>query len=471
MIPKSDTKEVIVFYSLIFCIALFLILAVGITGYIIKEENLLHDRIYPNVYIDNIPVGKLTKKEAASRFTQRTDRHYNETITILYKNDPVATLSGQKLGVHQNVEDVVERAYLIGRVTHLPSRISQKILTLFNKKKYNFETQLTYNKESLSEFITAEEKEYNKPAKNALFKFENNRVATFKVEENGVVINSVDLLIDIEKKIADWQTKPKNETVVLTDKILKPEITLAKSNDLGIEELVAVGKSNYAGSHEERIHNVSLATSRFNGVLIPKDGIISFNDIVGDISQGTGFVQAYVIKGGKTVLGDGGGVCQVSTTLFRAALNAGLPILERTAHAYRVGYYENDAKPGFDATVYGPTVDLKIKNNTPGSLLIQTEVDHTTGNVFFRFYGKRDGRQVYISPGTLTDVSPPPDPIHQDDPTLKKGVVKQVDFAAWGGKAAFSYKVSSPDPNIAFEKTFYSNFRPWQAVYLVGQAD
>lgn len=471
MIPKSRRKEVIVLYSFIFLIALFLVVGVSIAGFIIKEEKSLQQRIYPNVYIDHVLVGRKTKAEASSLFSKRADELDKLTITVVYKDEPIATVSGKQMGVHRNVDDVVERAYLIGRVKHIPSRVLQKLKTLFNRDRFDFVTQLTYDKNSLSDFITIQEDKYNRPAKDALFKFENERVVNFRIEEDGVKINSEKLLSDIENRIIYWKKNPKNETVTLTAQALKPQITLAKSNQFGIEELVAVGKSNYAGSIPERIHNLTLATSKFNGVLVPKDGTISFNDIVGDISSNTGYKPAYIIKAGKTVLGDGGGVCQVSTTLFRAALQAGLPILERTAHAYRVGYYENDAKPGFDATVYGPTVDLKVKNNTPGYLLIQAEVDHATGNVFFRFYGKKDDRQIYISPGILTDVSPPPDPKYEDDPNLKKGVTKQIDFAAWGGKANFSYRVTSSDSNINFEKTFFSNFRPWQAVYLVGTAD
>jgi vancomycin resistance protein YoaR len=91
---------------------------------------------------------------------------------------------------------------------------------------------------------------------------------------------------------------------------------LAQTNNFGIEELIGVGTSNFTHSAPERVYNVTLATSKFNGVLIPKGAVISFNDLVGDISSLTGYKQAYVIKNGRTVLGDGGGVCQVSTTLF-----------------------------------------------------------------------------------------------------------------------------------------------------------
>jgi vancomycin resistance protein YoaR len=336
--------------------------------------------------------------------------------------------------------------------------------------KFNYHTKIVYSRKAIDEFIDQTEQHYNVPAKNALFQFENERVVSFRPEENGTKIKSDELKKDIEESLLTLKTKPGSKRIVLQETVLKPEITLAKANDFGIEELIGVGESNYSGSIPERIHNVILAAYRFNGVMIPKDEEFSFNQIIGDISAATGYKQAYIIKGGKTVLGDGGGVCQVSTTLFRAALNTGLPITQRIAHAYRVGYYENDSKPGFDATVFNPTADFRFKNDTSAAILIQTEVDEALNILRFRFYGKKDGRAIQISSPTLWDVQPPPPPQNQDDPTLKKGVVKQVDFAAWGGKANFSYKVTRNGETL-FAKDFYSSYRPWQAVFLVGTAD
>jgi vancomycin resistance protein YoaR len=188
------------------------------------------------------------------------------------------------------------------------------------------------------------------------------------------------------------------------------------------------------------------------------------------VSANTGYQQAYIIQNGRTVLGDGGGVCQVSTTLFRAALNTGLPIVERTAHAYRVGYYEQDSAAGLDATVYSPTVDLKIKNDTPGYILIQTIVDPDSMHLTFNLYGKKDGRVAEVSKPIVYDQTPAPPPRNEDDPTMKKGTTKQVDFAAAGAKAKFSYKVTRSGATL-IAQDFYSSYRPWQAVYLVGTAD
>ncbi|MGB2731407.1 MAG: VanW family protein, partial [Microgenomates group bacterium] len=152
------------------------------------------------------------------------------------------------------------------------------------------------------------------------------------------------------------------------------------------------------------------------------------------------------------------------------ALNTGLPILNRTAHAYRVHYYENDTGPGFDATVFSPTVDLKIKNDTQAAILIQTSVDEVNRLVYFKLYGKKDGRKVEVSKAEVWDVSPPPEPSYEDDPTLQRGITKQIDFGAWGAKARFSYKVTYPTNEVK-DEIFYSVYRPWKAIFMVGTKD
>jgi vancomycin resistance protein YoaR len=236
---------------------------------------------------------------------------------------------------------------------------------------------------------------------------------------------------------------------------------------MGIKELIGRGSSRFRGSISSRIHNIALASSRFNGVLVKPGEIFSFNKALGDVSIYTGYKEAYIIKDGKTVLGDGGGVCQVSTTFFRAILSAGLPVVERRAHAYRVGYYEQDSSVGFDATVYDPSPDLKFKNDTPGHLLIQTYVNTRAATLVFEIYGTSDSRIASTTKPVVTDIVSPPEDLYVDDPTLPIGSVKQIDWKAWGAKAWFTYKVTR-DKETIYQKTFYSNYRPWQAIYLRG---
>lgn len=447
--------------------ALFLSLAYW---YYTKQEKKLSELIYPHVYLDTVHIGEKTKSEVENAYEKKYQYLQNVTLQVLYDNQIQATFSAEQIGLQSNYGEILERAFLIGRSSKFSSRLYQKIAAIFNLANFHFTTKIGYNKDSLEDFVIRMKDNYAKPAKNALFSFENGRVVSFRKEENGTRIEIEKFYTVVDAAVNTLSEQQKILPVLLTSSVIEPEITLAKTNQFGIEELIGEGVSDFSHSIPERIHNVALATSKFNGVLIPKDALFSFNEILGDVSSLTGYKPAYIIKSGRTVLGDGGGVCQVSTTMFRAALNTGLPIQERTAHAYRVGYYENDSKPGFDATVFAPSVDLKIKNDTPAYILIQTSIDKEKNTLAFRLYGKKDGRAAEISSVALYDVQQPPPPLYQDDPTLQRGIVKQIDFPAWGGRAKFDYKVTKNNETI-FQKQFFSSYRPWQAVYMVGIKD
>ena len=299
-------------------------------------------------------------------------------------------------------------------------------------------------------------------AENAVFKFEAGVVIEFKPEVVGVKIKKEELKKKLEEALERGEEKVEIEV-----EVDEPEIKAGEINDLGIVELVGKGESTFYHSISGRVFNVALAASRINQKLIAPGEIFSFNRTLGEVSTGTGYKTAYVIKDGRTILGDGGGVCQVSTTMFRAALSAGLPIVERRAHSYRVGYYEQDAKAGFDATVYSPSADLKFENNTGKYLLIQTKTDTRNYSLKIDLYGTDDGRIVEISEPRVFGLIPPPEDLYVDDPTLPTGVVKQIDWKSWGATSIFNYVVRRGGETLT-EKTFYSVYKPWQAVFLRG---
>jgi len=241
----------------------------------------------------------------------------------------------------------------------------------------------------------------------------------------------------------------------------------ANKEKYGILSLLGEGVSTYKGSGEGRIHNLLLAAERTDGVLVAPGAVYSMNAAIGDVSYETGYDFAYIIKEGRTVLGAGGGVCQTSTTLFRAVLDSGLPIITRHPHAYRVSYYEQNMPVGFDAAVFQPSWDFQFKNDTNNYVLIQTSFDKSQYSLTFRIYGTPDGREVEISEPVITNQTPPPPALYQDDSTLNKGVVRQVDFPAWGANVSFSRKVTRNN-ELLFEDIFNSRYQSWRAVYLVG---
>ena len=159
----------------------------------------------------------------------------------------------------------------------------------------------------------------------------------------------------------------------------------------------------------------------------------------------------------------GGGVCQVSTTVFRAALEAGFPLLERHNHGYVVSWYGD---PGFDATIYTPYVDFRFLNDTEAHLLIQPVVDSVAGILTFRFYGTKPDREVLISEAEYEDVKPPGDPIYQEDASLEADQIKQVEWAKEGLTATVIRTVT--ENGISREDRIVSVYRPWSAMFLYG---
>ncbi|MBI2620772.1 VanW family protein [candidate division WWE3 bacterium] len=242
---------------------------------------------------------------------------------------------------------------------------------------------------------------------------------------------------------------------------------LVSAGNYGIFALLGEGKSKFTGSIPARIHNLTLAAGRTSGVLVPPGEFYSFNSSVGEISGAAGYDAAYIIANGRTVLGEGGGVCQTSTTLFRAILNAGLPIVVRHPHAYRVSYYELDQPVGFDASVYQPSLDLQFRNDTPNHVLVQASWDLGEQSLTFKIYGTPDGRTVKISEPVISNVSPPPAPLYIKDKSLFKGTIRQVDFSAWGTDVSFTRMVERGGKALS-EDTFSSRYQPWRAVYQVG---
>lgn len=305
--------------------------------------------------------------------------------------------------------------------------------------------------------------EIDQNVQEGLFEFnpQTKRVTAFKPSQEGRKLNLNQAYLLLTETITNNSPK----TITLPVDIVKPKIATSDVNSLGIKELLGRGISNFAGSIPNRIYNVGLTAAKINGTLVAPGETFSFNQTVGDISAATGFKQAYVIKEGRTVLDDGGGVCQDSTTLFRAVLNAGLPVVKRTAHAYRVGYYEQGFPPGLDATVFYPSVDFQFKNDTPAHILIQA---YTSGlTLYVDLYGTPDGREVSLTKPIISSQTPPPPELRQDDPTLPKGTVKQVDWSAWGANVSFKRVVTRAGQELINE-TWRSNYKPWQAVYLVG---
>ncbi len=241
------------------------------------------------------------------------------------------------------------------------------------------------------------------------------------------------------------------------------------AEDLGIRELVAVGESYFTGSSSARDKNIRLGASKFDGVMVAPGEVFSFNEHLGEVTTEAGYDESYVIIGDETVLGVGGGICQVATTAFRAAFFGAYPIIERWPHAYRVGYYElGGFGPGLDATIYSPLVDFRCRNDTPHHLLIKTEVDSANAKLRFLFYSTDMGREVEMIGPETGDPIPPETPVYVYDASMPAGTIKQVERAHNGLDVVVERVVRDREGAVLFEDTFVSNFVPWPARFRFG---
>jgi vancomycin resistance protein YoaR len=266
-------------------------------------------------------------------------------------------------------------------------------------------------------------------------------------------------------RLINTQVATANREITLPIVAVRPQVADDDGPNLGIVELVSEGVTYFRGSSAGRVRNIQVAASKFHGLVIPPGETFSFNEHLGEVSAETGYEESLIIFGDRTRVGIGGGVCQVSTTAFRAAFWGGYPIIERTPHGFRVRWYEPPV--GLDATVYAPYVDLKFLNDTPYHLLIETEADPQTGKLSFRFYSTKTGRTVEMEGPFEENVVPHGPPIYEEDPTLPKGTTKQVEWARDGVDVTI-YRIIKEGDKVVSKEKFFSRYRPWQDVYLVG---
>jgi len=373
-----------------------------------------------------------------------------EKIEKLTKNDIFLNL----INDHPEVfEDETKEAYtkaktILGRTPYkltindplkiAPAQISltkEELISLIEfvpiKDKNNPENKVlgvNLNRIALNDYLTKIGSSINRNPINAQLTIQNNRVTNFFLSEDGLKLEVEKNISKIREEILNRDAKTE---IQLEISIIPPKITTKDINNLGITSLLARGVSNFSGSPASRIHNIKIGATKFNGVLLKPGEEFSFNTILGDVGPETGYRAELVIKQNKTIPEYGGGLCQVSTTAFRAAIYAGLPIQERQAHAFPVKYYNPQ---GFDATIYPPHPDLRFINDTPAYLLIQTKIKGA--ELTFEFYGTSDGRKIEVEGPIQYDI--------RSDGSMKAQLIRRI---------------FDKDGNFIRESIFNSNYK------------
>mgnify|MGYP001430519210 CR=1 FL=1 len=335
------------------------------------------------------------------------------------------------------------------------------------------ETQETYrvtvNRDRMREFLVfAGEQLFVRPM-NAKFKYDD-ELEVLSVLESAKFGRELDIDASLDHIIDTLEDGHNNAYFQFktVDPIVGDGIT---KSDLGIDGLVSESKTFFRGSGDSRMQNISAGSEMISGILIAPGEEFSFNKHLGDISLDTGFAEAWIIYGGRTIQGVGGGICQVSTTLFRTAFYGGYPILERNPHAYRVGYYEQGANspgPGLDATIFSPVADFRFLNDRNDWLLIESYLDLDEQSLSYKFYSGNDSRKVSVSEPSISDVVEAKDPVYEFNSDLDDGEIRQVDWENEGAKVVVERKVEN-NGFVIIDEEISTRYQPWGSVYQFGE--
>lgn len=334
----------------------------------------------------------------------------------------------------------------------------QELVSWLSVSKISSQPRLSFGSEALEAFFLNMERSVNTEPKEPKFEIQDGKVKEFQIAEPG---RQLQRSASAAQWTYDFILHAGNESTILVD-VLAPKITKENVPMLGIEEIIGMGESDFTGSPTNRRHNIRVGADRIHGTLIAPDEEFSLLSVLGDFGPEDGWLPELVIKENKTIPEFGGGACQFGTTMFRGALNVGLPITERRNHSYTVSYYY---PIGTDATIYDPAPDFRFLNDTGNYILIQAKID---GNKLqFEFWGKKDGRSAIQTSPVLTNWIAPPETKLIESTDIPVGERKCIERAHKGVSASFDYHVTYVDGR-ANDQTFASKYKPWQEVCLVG---
>lgn len=331
--------------------------------------------------------------------------------------------------------------------------------------------KLSIDRDGLASYLNAllkEEVNINPKDAVVAWDFKKNRVKAMEKSKTGTRVKPAELA---DAVIAAFWGKKK--LVEIPVAVVQPDVDSSKLDRLGITTKLAVGDSNFDGSESGRATNIAVGASLLNGTLIGPKSEFSFNHSIGEITGDLGYVDAPVVDGERIGKDIGGGICQVSTTVFRAAFFAGLPITEWHPHRYRLGFYELDGyAPGLDASILQPEGnpfgggDFKFENPSDSWMLIESYVDGP--RVYVIIYGPDLGYTVQVSePWYPQEVVPPTEDLEIVDDQLPAGTIQQSEYAQSGMEVAYQRTVFDKDGNQLWDRTFDTYFYSRGNVYKV----
>jgi vancomycin resistance protein YoaR len=273
---------------------------------------------------------------------------------------------------------------------------------------------------------------------------------------DGVGIDVESLATEMTRVLTTEETR----SVQLRTRRLEPELTTEQAEKMGVKERIATYTTTYLSTNRPRVSNIHTLTDALEGTLVAPGATFSFNETIGPRTAAKGYEEAPAIIGGRLVPSLGGGICQVTTTLFNTVFESGLPVVERRNHSFYISSYPK----GRDATVSWGGVDFKFKNDTDHWIYIATA--YTNSSVTISLYGTDPGYEVRGATGEFTDIRPFPVREVKDD-TMASGT-RVVEDSGVDGRRIVVKRTVFKGGTVVRDDTFTSNYVPKEQVVRVG---
>ncbi|WP_308462471.1 VanW family protein [Clostridium weizhouense] len=426
--PRRTKNKKIILTLLI----LFIIIIASLTGYSLSVNGTVKEwdqKIYSGVTIHDIDVGGMTKDEARVELIQKLQGSIGDKKLPIKIGDKDYELIYSEISPTYNIDEAVDKAYVFGK----DAALFKKYYYISNRgsNKHKVDLGFSYDEEKLKAYEEKLKNEVNQSPKNATLVFDNNGFSiSDEVQGKSISIETLDEKL---KEVLNGHVDDEAELVIDLETV-RPKIT--KEDLSKINGIIGSYSSDYGSSPAGRSNNIELATKAINGTIIMPGEEFSFNEIVGPRTVERGYQEAATYVANKVEPGIGGGICQVSTALYRAVMHANIRPIERRNHSMSVGY----AKPGLDATVSYGDIDYKFKNTYDFPIYIQ-------GNIYnkvmtYSIYGNVEalnGKKYDMESEIIQTI--PPEVKVINDPSLPEG--KEVsEGGGITGYRANSYQIT-----------------------------
>lgn len=394
----------------------------GAVAYMNSVAN--QDNYFTGVQIESVDLSGLSKEEAQAKF----DEYWNSLLATeveLKVGEKSKQVSLQDLGLTYTNEEILEEAYNVGRDGNLFTNFF-KIKSL-EKNPETLSLDMSFEEETLQEVMKKKTKKFQKKKKNASITRENGEFVITD-EVNGVKIDyDESIKLFTEKVASDWEDRAAFSFDMVTE-VTVPEYTADMMKE--IQDKLGSYSTSYSSSAWGRKQNLKTGASFINGSVVYPGETFSVYEAVAPFTYERGYELAGAYLNGETVESMGGGICQVSTTLYNAVLRAELEIVERSPHSMTVSYVPLSA----DAAIAGTYKDFKFKNDTDTPIYIEGYGDGAT--LSFTIWGKetRDSnRTIEFYSETISSTAPKEEEVK--DPELEEGKTKIISKGHTGYRA------------------------------------